>query len=89
MSKETQKEIADVCNEIKTFLIAKNVSYGDSALEPVRIFSRADNMEQISIRIDDKLSRISRGHEFVGDDTIDDLIGYLILLKIARRRNHG
>lgn len=89
MSKETQKEIADVCNEIKSFLIAKNVSYGDSALEPVRIFSRAGNVEQISIRIDDKLSRVSRGHEFVGDDTIDDLIGYLILLKIARKRNHG
>jgi hypothetical protein len=89
MSKETQKQIREVCDEIKAFLIEKNISYGDSALEPIRIFSQADNVEQIFIRIDDKLSRISRGHEFVGDDTIDDLIGYLILLKIARRRNNG
>jgi len=89
MSKETQKQIREVCDEIKSFLIEKNISYGDSALEPIRIFSKADNVEQIFIRIDDKLSRISRGHEFVGDDTIDDLIGYLILLKIARKRNNG
>jgi len=89
MSKETQKQIREVCDEIKALLIEKNNSYGDSALEPIRIFSRADNVEQIFIRIDDKLSRISRGHEFVGYDTIDDLIGYLILLKIARNRNNG
>jgi hypothetical protein len=89
MSKKTQKEITQVCDEIRSFLVAKNVSYGDSALEPVRIFSKTDTIEQIYVRIDDKLSRLSRGHEFVGDDTIDDLIGYLILLKIARKRSHG
>jgi hypothetical protein len=89
MSKETQKEISQVCDDIKSFLIAKNVSYGDSALEPIRIFSKSDSVEQIAIRIDDKLSRVSRGHEFAGDDTIDDLIGYLILLKIARKRSNG
>jgi hypothetical protein len=89
MSKETQKEISQVCDDIKSFLISKNISYGDSALEPIRIFSKSDSVEQIAIRIDDKLSRVSRGHEFAGDDTIDDLIGYLILLKIARKRNNA
>jgi hypothetical protein len=89
MSKETQKEISQICDEIKSFLIAKNISYGDSALEPVRIFSKLDTVAQIAIRIDDKLSRVSRGHEFPGDDTIDDLIGYLILLKIAGKRSNG
>jgi hypothetical protein len=87
MSFETQFTIGQVCDEIKEMLIAKNKSYGDSAIDPIRIFSKADNTEQIKIRIDDKLSRISRGTEFYGDNDIDDLVGYLILLKIARELN--
>jgi len=88
MSSETQFTIGQVCDEIKDMLIAKNKSYGDSALNPVRIFSISDNIEQLHVRIDDKLSRITRGGAFIGDNDIDDLIGYLILLKIARELNH-
>ena len=87
MSSETQVTIGQVCDEIKNMLIAKNKSYGDSALNPVRIFSISDNIEQLHVRIDDKLSRITRGGAFIGDNDIDDLIGYLILLKIARELN--
>jgi hypothetical protein len=88
MSNETQFTIGQVCDEIKAMLIAKNKSYGDSALNPVRIFSTSDSVEQLHVRIDDKLSRITRGGSFIGDNDIDDLIGYLILLKIARELNH-
>ena len=88
MSSETQFTIGPVCDEIKDMLITKNKSYGDSALNPVRIFSISDNIEQLHVRIDDKLSRITRGGAFIGDNDIDDLIGYLILLKIARELNH-
>jgi hypothetical protein len=84
MSSETQFTIGQVCDEIKEMLIAKNKSYGDSALNPVRVFATSDSVEQLHVRIDDKLSRITRGGAFVGDNDLDDLIGYLILLKIAR-----
>ena len=83
MSIQTQQVIRNVCDNIKDMLIKKNESYGDSAIDPIRLFSKADNTEQIKIRIDDKLSRISRGSEFYGDNDIDDLIGYLVLLKVA------
>ena len=72
---------------ITEMLIAKNRAYGDSALEPVRVFSKTDTIEQLYVRIDDKLSRVQRGHEYPGDDTIFDLIGYLVLLLIAKERN--
>jgi len=88
MSEETQFTIGQVCDEIKSMLIAKNKSNGNSALNPVRIFSTSDNIEQLHVRIDDKLSRITRGGSYVGDNDIDDLIGYLILLKIARELKH-
>ena len=77
--------IAAVCDEIKEMLLAKNRAYGNSALAPLRIFSRADPVEQLNVRIDDKLSRIARGSEFAGDDTELDLIGYLVLRRVAAR----
>jgi hypothetical protein len=86
MISETQKDIKRVCSYISDMLIAKNNAYGDSALDPVRIFSKADSEEQLLVRIDDKLSRFARGESYPGDNDVDDLIGYLVLLKIARER---
>lgn len=82
---ETQREIIRVCEEIQELLISKNKKYGNSALEPVRVFSKSDTSEQICVRIDDKLSRISKGAGLLAtdEDVINDLIGYLVLLKIA------
>jgi hypothetical protein len=75
------------CDTIRDMLLAKNAAHGDSALSPRRIFSRADAIEQIKVRIDDKLSRIATmGPEPTIEDTVADLIGYLVLLRIARRR---
>lgn len=81
-----QVDLAAVCLELATFLLAKNAAYGDSALAPVRVFSRADPVEQLRVRLDDKLSRLARGHEHGADDTVLDLLGYLVLLRIAQRR---
>ena len=71
-----------VCKGVFHMLVEKNRKYGNSALNPVRIFSKADTKEQLFVRCDDKLSRIKRGTED-NEDTIVDLIGYLILIKIA------
>lgn len=81
----TQDHIRQTMDDIKEMLLEKNRSYGDSAINPVRIFSKASPEEQLLVRIDDKLSRFARGHDYMGDDDIDDLIGYLVLLKIARK----
>jgi predicted Zn-dependent protease len=78
-------KIMEECLEIAEMLIKKNISYGNSALEPIRIFSKADSKEQIRVRIDDKLNRIQNDQAFPGDNDIEDLIGYLILLKIANK----
>jgi hypothetical protein len=84
---KTEEEIHTVCMETFEFLIEKNRAYGNSALDPVRIFSKSGNTEQLMVRIDDKLSRFARGSEFPGDNDIDDLLGYLVLLKVAHRNN--
>lgn len=82
----TAADIRAICDELADMLVAKNAAYGDSALSPMRVFSRADPIEQIKVRLDDKLSRLSRSTEYPGDDTVLDLMGYLVLLRIATRR---
>ena len=78
------QQVEAECRAIYDLLTTKNKAYGNSALEPLRIFSKADPVEQLKVRIDDKLSRLMRGSE-AGEDTTRDLIGYLILLRIAQR----
>ncbi len=86
----TQRDIERVCDSVKELLLAKNRKYGDSALEPVRVMSQSSAIEQILVRIDDKLSRISRGVGLLAndEDVLQDLIGYFVLLKIAVERDY-
>jgi hypothetical protein len=77
-------QVGLVLDEIKDLLIAKNQKYGNSALEPLGVFSQLDSREGLLIRIDDKLKRIKNGSLDKDDeDVINDLIGYLVLLKIS------
>lgn len=76
------------CSALADMLKSKNAAYGNSALDPIRIFSQADAVEQIRVRIDDKLSRLKRGSA-AGEDVIIDLLGYLVLLRIATRQQAG
>jgi len=80
---KTQQKIAEVCDGIKDLLLEKNRKYGDSAIHPVRVFSKCNPLEQIDVRIDDKLSRITSGQTDDIEDVVDDLIGYLVLRKVA------
>jgi hypothetical protein len=76
--------ILRTANAVRDLLLEKNEAYGDSALEPSNIFAKGSAVENICCRIDDKLMRIkNKGINDSTEDTIGDLIGYLILLKIA------
>jgi hypothetical protein len=77
-------QVTVVLEEIRDLLIAKNQKYGNSALEPLGVFSQLSAKEGLLVRIDDKLKRIKNGSlERDDEDVVNDLIGYLILLKIS------
>ena len=84
---QTRTDICVVCDEIKELLLTKNRKYGDSALNPVRVFSKASPLEQLKVRIDDKLSRLKNAQDDEDEDVVTDLIGYLVLYKVAESRN--
>jgi len=74
-----------VLNEVWELLNRKNKAYGDSINNPIRVFSKSSTDEQIKVRIDDKLSRIqSMGMDEDWEDTILDLIGYLVMLRARK-----
>jgi len=77
-------QVCVVLDEIRDLLIAKNLKYRNSALEPLNVFSQLSAREGLLVRIDDKLKRIKNGSlERDDEDVINDLIGYLVLLKIS------
>ena len=80
----SQLAIANVCDEIKGILLSKNLKYGDAALNPIRVFSKANTLEQLNVRLDDKINRIMNRQDDEDEDPELDLIGYLIL-KRARK----
>lgn len=81
-----EHEIRQVCTEMANFLIEKNAAYGNSAAQPIQIFARGlPPLKQIDVRIDDKLNRLMQGKEYAGDDTVQDLAGYLLLRMIVSR----
>jgi hypothetical protein len=91
MSSVAELSVAELivleCSAIRNLLLKKNAMYGNTAFEPRRIFSKASPVEQLCIRIDDKLGRIeTMGRVGTPDeDTVLDLIGYLILLRVSAR----
>lgn len=84
-----QSVIAAECNAVKDLLLAKNREYGNSAFEPIGVFSSLDPIAQIDVRIDDKLKRLATTKKLdevrIHEDTLQDLIGYLILRRVAEK----
>jgi hypothetical protein len=82
------QEVSTYLLEIRELLVSKNLKYGNSALEPLGVFSQLSAKEGLLVRIDDKLKRIKNGSLQKDDeDVINDLIGYLVLLKIETNRS--
>ena len=90
VNKSFSIQLNKVINQVSKLLKEKNIAYGNSALEPANIFSKLDAIESLCSRIDDKLMRISnKGLNDKTEDTLYDLIGYLILLVIALEKKGG
>ena len=76
-----------VSKQITDLLKSKNKAYGNTALNPSNVFSKLDATEAICARLDDKLARIkNKGINDKTEDTVDDIIGCLLLLKMSMEK---
>jgi len=80
---DQEENITSVLNSLCDLIVEKNRRYGDSALEPVRLFApRIEPGDAIRIRLDDKLARVRNSGELRKND-VADIMGYLCLLCIS------
>lgn len=82
-----ERELRQVLEDVATLLLDKNRKYGDAALSPIRVFSKSSPLEQLRVRMDDKLSRIVNQQADEDEDVYRDLLGYLVIYEIAKRRS--
>ncbi len=75
-------DLDQVLKNIRDLLVFKNKAYGNSVLEPKMIFSKLSAAERIKVRLDDKASRLAGGGADDGEDTVKDMLGYLILEQV-------
>lgn len=80
--------ITQVTDELREMLLLKNAAYGNSASDPLRVFSQCGSVEAINVRLDDKLSRLARGSN-AGEDPEWDIMGYLVLKRCVVRSNEA
>ena len=87
---KTEDLIKQVGKEVVLLLLEKNKAYGATANNPPQIFSKLSPKEGLLARIDDKLSRIKqKGLNDLTEDTVQDLIGYLILYKVQVKKEEN
>jgi hypothetical protein len=80
----TQQKIHEILGAMKDLLLYKNQKYGDSAINPKKIFYKGDSTNSILIRLDDKIGRImSNTEEKPRINDVCDIIGYCTLLLIS------
>lgn len=80
----TQQKITELTNAMRDLLLYKNQKYGDSALNPKKIFYKGDAQNSILIRLDDKLGRIMANADATPRiNDVADIIGYCTLLLIT------
>lgn len=79
----TAEKITKVSFSLNDLLLYKNARYGDTGLNPVRIFSKSDADTGLLQRLDDKISRIQNSPEPRKND-VADLMGYLTLLCVSK-----
>ena len=81
---ETQDKIIEITESMRDLLLYKNQKYGDSALQPKRVFYKGDAVNSILIRLDDKIGRIMAHTESAPRiNDVADIIGYCTLLLIS------
>lgn len=75
--------IRKVCEDIAEMLIEKNRCYGSSVFCPENVFSACTPLEGIRVRMDDKVKRLRKG-DMAGEDTVRDLLGYLVMYLVGQ-----
>ena len=80
----TQQKIKDILAGMTDLLLYKSRKYGDSVVNPKKIFYKGDSTNSILIRLDDKIGRVtSNTEEKPRVNDVADIIGYCTFLLVS------
>lgn len=87
VASSTQCKIKEILSAMQDLLLYKNQKYGDSAINPLQVFTKhiqhvEPSTAAILVRLDDKLSRVRNAEELRIND-VSDILGYCTLLLIS------
>lgn len=85
-------KIAQVYDSLKEKQLKKNADYGDSAFQDIMVGGhKVSAVDACVARMSDKLKRLNSTGLSVSDesfqDTLDDLVGYIVIFKILNNGN--
>ena len=82
----TKDSILRALDPIVELLLSKNASYGDAYKETCPLTKLPPDVA-LKVRIGDKVRRLSLGREYGQEDTLTDLLGYLVLLRVLENES--
>lgn len=82
-SSETVSKIWDIFDGMKRLINWKNKNYGDSIMNPRKMFFKGETADRIRIHLEEKTNRIINHEGKERADDLSDLIGYAAFLMIA------
>jgi|TARA_B100000809_G_scaffold6296_1_gene6391 hypothetical protein len=77
-----EDKLTQALKQVHAILMERHENHGDSVFAPVKLFSTISPRERLMVMLDTKLSRYQHGARELSEENLNDLIGYLILLKI-------
>jgi hypothetical protein len=76
-------KIMETFSNLSNLLVYKNTLYGNSGLQPINVFSKANAETGLLQRLDDKIARVQNSPELRKND-VADIIGYLVLICVSK-----
>jgi hypothetical protein len=77
--------LALVLDHMARLLEERHRHHGNAALKPEAIFSQASARERLCVMLDYKLARYKQGSSELRGENLDDMLGYLLLLKMLEK----
>lgn len=77
--RNTAWKVTKITEGLNSLIQYKNKNYGDAAINPLKIFNKAESNNAVEIALDNKISRIQNA-DAVRKNDLTDLVSYGILL---------
>lgn len=81
----TRRYIVEECDYVRDALLEEIQECNTLTLNPIQFFSTVDKLEQIRVKLDDKLNCLINQQGDKNETVLFDLVKYLVLYRVTKR----